>query len=199
VPLLDTVVVKTSTQAPRGGYIVTAANADWMAAKLTLHGIRFERLGQELQPPGMETFRASRVAYSNVTFEGHTMLTIEGAWKPERRAVPAGSLFVPIAQPNARLAVALLDPQGVDSLAAWGFFNTAFEAKEYMEAYVAEQVGAQMLARDPAVAADFKKRLAEDAQFAANPAARLEYFYRRSPSWDERLNLYPVYRVPGAP
>jgi len=127
------------------------------------------------------------------------MLGFEGGWKAEERRVPAGSLFVPIAQPNARLVVALLDPQGVDSFAAWGFFDTAFEAKEYMEAYVAEQVGAEMLAHDPALAADFKQRLAEDPQFAASPSARLEYFYRRSPSWDERLNLYPVYRVGVAP
>jgi hypothetical protein len=164
-----------------------------------LHGIRFSKLGTAGSPAEMETFRATRVTYSKEPFEGHTMLTFEGAWKPEQRMVPAGSLFVPIAQPNARLVVALLDPQGVDSFAAWGFFDTAFEAKEYMEPYVAEQVGAEMLARDPAVAADFKKRLAEDPRFAASPAARLEYFYRRSPSWDERLNLYTVYRVGVAP
>lgn len=199
VPLRDTIVVKTSTQAPRGGYIVTAANAEWMAAKLELHGVRFSKLATARDPAQIETFRATRVTYSKEPFEGHTTLTIEGAWKPERRMVPAGSLFVPIAQPNARLVVALLDPQGVDSFAAWGFFDPAFEAKEYMEPYVAEQVGAEMLAHDPAVAADFKKRLAEDPQFAASPSARLEYFYRRSPSWDERLNLYPVYRVDAAP
>jgi len=199
VPLRDTIVVKTSTQAPRGGYIVTAANAEWMAAKLRLHGIRFSKLEATSSPAQLETFRATRVTYSKEPFEGHTTLTIEGAWQPEGRTVPAGSLFVPIAQPNARLVVALLDPQGVDSFAAWGFFDTAFEAKEYMEPYVAEQVGAEMLARDPAVAADFKRRLAEDPQFAASPSARLEYFYRRSASWDERLNLYPVYRVGVAP
>ncbi len=198
VPMLDTVVVKTSTEAPRGGYIVTAANADWMAAKLALHGIQFERIDHDLSRFPLETFRATRVTYSKEPFEGHTTLTIEGAWKAEQRVVPAGSLRVPIDQANARLVVALLDPQGVDSFAAWGFFDTAFEAKEYMEAYVAEQVGADMLARDPTVAADFKKRLEEDPQFAASPSARLEYFYRRSPSWDERLNLYPVYRVPVA-
>jgi hypothetical protein len=199
VPLRDTIVVKTSTQAPRGGYIVTAAHADWMAAKLALHGVRFKKLGRTLEPAEMETFRATKVTYSKEPFEGHTTLTIEGSWRPERRSVLAGSLFVPIAQPNARLAVALLDPQGVDSFAAWGFFDPAFEAKEYMEDYVAEQVGADMLARDPGVAAEFKKRLAEDPQFAASPSARLEFFYRRSPSWDERLNLYPVYRVAGVP
>jgi hypothetical protein len=199
VPLRDVIVAKTTAQAPRGGYIVTAANADWMAEKLSLHGIRFQKLDKRADAAEVETFRATRVSYSKETFEGHTLLTFAGAWAPERRALPAGSLFVPIAQPNARLVVALLEPQAVDSLAAWGFFNTAFEAKEYMEPYVAEQVAADMLAHDPQVAADFRKRLAEDPQFAASPSARLEYFYRRSPSWDERLNLYPVYRVDTAP
>jgi hypothetical protein len=71
--------------------------------------------------------------------------------------------------------------------------------KEYMEPYVAEQVGTDMLAHDPKVAAAFKKRLADDPAFAASPSARLEFFYRRHPSWDERMNLYPVYRVAAAP
>ena len=41
---------------------------------------------------------------------------------------------------------------------------------------------------------DFERRLREDADFAASPDARLEFFYRRHPSWDERYGLYPVYR-----
>jgi hypothetical protein len=194
VPLLDTIVAKTSVPAPRHGYIVTAAYSNWAAEKLALHGIQFEKLAQSKDAVPVETFRASAVSYSKEPFEGHTLLTFAGTWKSEPRTIPAGSLFVPIAQSNARLAVALLEPQAPDSLAAWGFFATAFEAKEYMEPYVAEQVGADMLAHDPAIAVEFKKRLAEDPQFAASPSARLEFFYRHSPSWDERLNLYPVYR-----
>jgi hypothetical protein len=199
VPLRDTIVAKTEVQAPRGGYIVTAAIADWLGQKLSLHGIRFEKLGHETGSAAVETFRATKVTYSTETFEGHTMLTFSGAWAPEKRAIPAGSLFVPIAQANARLVVALLEPSGVDSLAAWGFFDSAFEQKEAMEPYVAEQVAEEMLARDPKVAAAFNKRLAEDPKFAADPDARLDYFYRLSPSWDERLNLYPVYRVEAPP
>ena len=34
---------------------------------------------------------------------------------------------------------------------------------------------------------------------AASPSARLEFFYRRHPSWDERFGLYPVLRVDVAP
>jgi len=68
-----------------------------------------------------------------------------------------------------------------------------------MEPYVEEQVAERMLAQDPRIAAEFKKRLAEDPQFAASPAERLDFFYRHSPACDERLNLYPVYRVAGVP
>jgi hypothetical protein len=68
-----------------------------------------------------------------------------------------------------------------------------------MEAYVAEDVAREMLAGDPTLKAEFERRLAEDAEFAANPRARLEFFYRRHSSWDERLDLYPVIRINQAP
>src|SRR5262249_24292983 len=143
----------------------------------------------------LETFRATKVTYSKAPFEGHTTMSFEGKWQPETRAVPAGSLYVPIAQPNSRVLVALLQPQAPDSLGAWRVFNTASGAREDIEPYVAEQLAREMLAKEPAVAAEFNRKLAEDTEFAANPQARLDFFYRRSPSWDERLNLYPVYRV----
>jgi hypothetical protein len=195
VPFKDEVIPKILVKAPTGGYVIPAADAAWMSEKLTLHGIRFERLTTPRPDTPLEAFRASKVTYSKAPLEGHTTMTFEGRWQPETRAIPAGSLFVPIAQPNARVLVALLEPQAPDSLAAWGFFNTAFEAKEYMEPYVAEQVAREMLAKNPAVGAAFNKKLAEDPEFAANPQARLDFFYRLSSSWDERLNLYPVYRL----
>jgi hypothetical protein len=42
--------------------------------------------------------------------------------------------------------------------------------------------------------AEFERRLRDDAAFAGSPGARLEFFYRRHPSRDERYDLYPVYR-----
>jgi hypothetical protein len=199
IPLKDVVVPKTQVKAPTGGYVIPAADAGWVGEKLSLHGIRFERILKPHPSAQLETFRAANVAYSKAPFEGHTTMTFEGQWKAETRAIAAGSLFVPIAQPNSRVLVALLEPQAPDSLGAWGFFNTAFEAKEYMEPYVAEQVARELLAKDPKVAAAFTQKLASDPEFAANPQARLDFFYRLSPSWDERLNLYPVYRVAARP
>jgi hypothetical protein len=90
--------------------------------------------------------------------------------------------------------LALFEPAAPDSLVAWGFFNAAFERKEYMEAYVTEAAAAALLAADPELKREFERRLAEDAAFAQDPRARPDFFYRRHPAFDERYNLYPVYR-----
>jgi hypothetical protein len=131
--------------------------------------------------------------------ESHQRLVVKGSWKNEPRKVAQGALFVPIAQPKARLVVAMFEPQAPDSLLAWGLFNNAFEAKEYMEEYVAEDVAREQMAADPALAAAFRNKVATDAAFANDPHARLEFFARRHASWDERLNLYPVMRTANTP
>ena len=195
VPFRDTLVPQATVRAPRGGYVIPAAHAAWMGERLSVHGIRFERVDRAVQGANVEAFRAKKVEFSTKPYEGHFTAKIDGEWQSERRDIPAGSLIVPIAQPKARLVMTLLEPQAGDSYAAWGFFNFAFEQKEYMEPYVAEDVAREMLARDPAIAAEFKRLLATDPQFAKDPQARLDFFYKRHPSFDERLNLYPVLRI----
>ncbi|VXC14459.1 M14 family metallopeptidase [Massilia sp. 9I] len=199
VPLRDEVVPERVIAAPRAGYIVPAAWADIVAKKLALHGIAFRKLDKAMAQAQVETFRADKASFSATSFESHQRLTLDGAWKAEARQLTAGALFVPVNQPKARLVVAMLEPQAPDSLLAWGFFNNAYERKEYMEEYVAEDVAREQMAADPALAAEFKRRVETDPAFAKNPHARLEFFARRHASWDERFNLYPVYRSNVAP
>jgi zinc carboxypeptidase len=198
VPLHDEVTPVVTITAPNGGYIVPPAHASWVRDKLALHGIETRMLGQAATFD-VETFRASKATVAPDTFEGRAMRTVEGEWTAEQRSVAAGSLFVPIAQAKSHLVMTLLEPRSPDSFVSWGFFNTAFERKEYMEAYVAEEVAEKMLKEDASVKAAFEKRVAEDPLFAHNPAARLDFFYQRHPSWDERVNLYPIYRVARVP
>ena len=113
----------------------------------------------------------------------------------ETRVFPAGSVVVPLAQPAARVILNLLEPQATDSLVHWGFFNAIFEEKEYAEHYVLESLAREMLANDPDLKQEFEQLLALDPEFAASPAARLRFFYKRSPYWDPQMNLYPVGRV----
>ncbi|HEX4971109.1 MAG TPA: M14 family zinc carboxypeptidase [Steroidobacteraceae bacterium] len=199
IPLADEVRPAATVTAPRGGYIVPAAYAQMVGGKLALHAVEFRQLTGASAGVDTEVFRATKVTPAPASFEGHTPLALEGEWAHERRDIPAGSLFVPIAQANSLLAMALLEPKDPDSLVRWGLFASAFERKEYMEAYVAEDVAEQMLKNDPAVRQEFAKRLSEDAEFARDPNARLDFFYRRHSAWDERYNLYPVYRVDAVP
>ncbi|HEU4846532.1 MAG TPA: M14 family metallopeptidase [Burkholderiaceae bacterium] len=195
VPLRDEIVPDLQVRAPRGGYLVPVAQAAAVAAKLRLHGIAYKVLGAALDNAAVEAFRADQATLAAQSFEGRQSLKVEGAWRDETRSLARGALFVPIAQPKARLLMTLLEPRNADSLLAWGFFNNAFERKEYMEAYVAEDVARDQLAADPALAAAFRDKLAADAAFAASPEARLEFFARRHASWDERYRLYPVLRT----
>ena len=199
VPMRDHLVPDHVALAPRGGYLVPAAHAAWVGAKLRQHGIAFRTLEAPLHDAHAEAWHADSFQFAAQSFEGHQRLTASGAWKPDRQDLAAGALFVPIAQPKARLVMALLEPDAPDSLLQWGEFNNAFEQKEYMEAYVAEDVARAMLAKDPALKAAFESRLRDDPAFAADPQARLDFFYRRAPSWDARLGVYPVLRTDTVP
>ncbi|KGM57743.1 peptidase M14 [Lysobacter arseniciresistens ZS79] len=199
VPLCDDIRPELVVEAPDAGYLVPAAHASWVAERLDRHAIEYRRLENALSNARVEAFRADSREFASQSVEGHQRLELEGNWARETHDVAAGALFVPIAQPKARLVMAILEPRAPDALAAWGEFNNAFERKEYMEDYVAEEVAREMLERDPKLKAEFEKRLREDAEFAASPRDRLDFFYRRHSSYDERYNLYPVLRTDRAP
>ncbi len=195
VPMRDAVRPLLSVKAPGAGYIVPVPYVQDIAPRLEAHGIRFDRLQQRMTSAQAAAFRASRVAFSSTPFEGRMRAQIEGTWSAHATSVEAGSLFVSLAQPLARLVVALFEPQAPDSFAAWGFFNACFEQKEQMEPYVAEQIAAQLWAADARLREEFNAKLQADPEFAASPGDRLEFFLRRHSSWDDRYNLYPVLRV----
>ena len=113
----------------------------------------------------------------------------------ERRTYPAGSVVVSLAQPSARAALQLLEPEAPDSFVSWGFFNAIFEQKEYAEDYKLEALAQEMLSKDEALRREFERRVASDPKFAASASERLRFFYERSPYWDAQLNLYPVGRL----
>jgi len=195
VPYRNKVAPSLVVRAPLGGYVVPAGYAKEIGGKLSVHGIAFETVGEVIDGVRTEVFRATRASFSTTPFEGRMRASFEGNWTRETHNIAVGDLFVPIAQPLARLVMALLEPRAPDSLAAWGFFNACFERKLYMEPYVAEQIAREMLEQNPPLREEFDKLLAQDAAFAADPAARLEFFLSRHSSRDEHYNRYPVFRV----
>jgi hypothetical protein len=52
-----------------------------------------------------------------------------------------------------------------------------------------------MLAKNPALREEFQAMLRDHPEFATDPEKRLEFFYRRHPTWDDQFALYPVLKT----
>jgi hypothetical protein len=198
VPFYPDLEPALTVQEPGAGYLVPVQLAKTVGALLELHGVSSRVVDHELTVP-VEVFRATETKFAPESFEGRTRLAVKGAWASEKRTLSKGALFVPLAQARRALMEQLLEPNAPDSLCAWGGLNAYFEQKEFMEDYVAEELARKMMADDPKLAERFRAKLDADPEFAKNPRARLDFFYRASPYWDERVNLYPIFRTARAP
>jgi hypothetical protein len=116
--------------------------------------------------------------------------------QPETRTVTyhPGSVRISTDQPLGALVAYLLEPQSEDSFLASGFFNEILSRVEYMEPYAIAPMAERMLAENPALKGEFEARLASEPEFAASPLRRLQFFYERSPFYDDRYLIYPVGR-----
>lgn len=195
IPLRDEIVPDIVITAPKGGYLVPQPYAVAVGKQLLIHGIDFRVLSNSTRGMPTQVFMADTAKFAPNSVEGHQRVNLQGQWRDSKTDIAAGSLYVPIAQDKARLVVNILEPLAPDSMAAWGDFNNAFEQKEYMEPYVAEEQARLMMAREPKLKAEFENKLRDDAEFAKDPYARLNFFFRRHPAWDDGFNRYPVMRT----
>ena len=182
----------TLTVARPAAYLVPAG---WpvVEEKLAAHGIRFTKLA-EPRTLAVGTYRASEPTLASAPYQGRVRVSAKIARGVETRTLPAGSLYVPLDDPLAPVAIHLLEPEGPDSLFAWGALSACLETKEYMDTRVLEPLAAKMLKDDPKLAAEWRQKL-EDPAFAADARARHRFFYTRTPYWDESVGLVPVFRL----
>ena len=192
VPMYKTFRV-TRAVAPPLSYIVPVQWTEVIEV-LKAHGLETHKLFQSTEIE-VESYRFTNVTWPAGPFEGRHMPRFDVETVTETRTFHADSLIVPLAQPLARVALNLLEPQAPDSFARWGFFNAIFEEKEYGEPYVLEALAREMMQNDPALKHEFEELLASDEQFATNPYERLRFFHKRSPYWDPQMNVYPVGRI----
>ena len=97
---------------------------DEVVKNLQAQGIVVERLVEGCRLPA-ERFVIEKIELAKNIFQGRVQNTLTGHYEKAEVDVPAGSVFVDMRQPLARLIPVLLEPASTDSLAAWGFFNRA--------------------------------------------------------------------------
>jgi murein tripeptide amidase MpaA len=194
IPLLRATAPAAQAERPLAYWIP----AQWteVIERLRLHGIRMERT-TEWRELEVEMYRVDDATLEAQPFEGHGRVT--GTPQPERRQqrFAPGSVRIPTDQPLGDLAMVLLEPASPDSFFRWGFFLEVLQRTEYFEEYVIEPMAQRMLEEDPELAAEFRAKLMADADFAGSERARLQWFYSRTPYFDDEWNLYPVARETG--
>ncbi len=194
----------TLTVTPPRAYIIPA---QWTQVidVLAAHGIQMLRTRADWAAD-VETYRctanwAARPFEGRIPLAGNADLTAQAGGgircdtERARMNFPKNSVVVLLNQRAAKVAIHWLEPMGPDSAVNWGFFNAIFELKEAGEPYVLEKLARAMMAKDPQLKQEFEAKVASDAKFASDPDARLGFFFRRSPYWDQHIGLYPVGRL----
>lgn len=162
--------------------------------RLRIHGVAMETLDAPRTVP-VEMLRLDDPRLATRANEGHVQITVTQVTPQQRDwTFPTGSVRVPTDQPLGDIVVLLLEPQSSESFFAWGMFPEVLSRVEYIEGYAIAPLAERMLAADPALKAEFEAKLAAEPDFAANGDARLQWFYERTPFYDDRYRLYPVAR-----
>jgi hypothetical protein len=182
----------TATVARPHAYWVPPAWHEVIAI-LDLHGIRYDRIS-EPRDVAVTMYRLDEPRYATPQTEGRVRVTASATAEKRRERFPRNSIRIPADQPLGTLAVLLLEPASPDSFFQWGFFNSVLTRVEYVEGYVMEPMAERMMAEDPKLAEEFRQAIETDAALRSNPQARLLWFYRRTPFYDDRAMLYPVGR-----
>jgi hypothetical protein len=205
LPLADQAKVTRSTTPP-AAYLIPP---QWthVIDVLAAHDVAMRRTTAAWTGK-VEHYRCSGMEWQGPPFEGrHPIFSGEGAGAEpgkfgactlttESLTFPAGSVVVALDQRLSKVAIQWLEPEAPDSALRWGFFDPIFEQREYGEGYVLEKLARENMEKDPALKAEFERRVQTDARFAASPEARLEFFYDRSP-WGiaNHVGEYPVGRL----
>ncbi|MBT0670737.1 M14 family metallopeptidase [Novosphingobium profundi] len=181
-------------ERPRG-YWVPASERE-VLDRLAAHGIE-RQITTDWHEVEVELQRLCELTMADTVSERCVKMSarVAGIERRTERFAP-GSAWVPTDQRLGDLAILMLEPVCADSFFAQGYVTGMLDPVEYMEAYVIAPMADEMLETDPVLRAEFTARLASDNAFAADPMARLKWFYLRSPYADERHMLYPIGRVP---
>jgi Zinc carboxypeptidase len=162
--------------------------------RIKLHGIDYKILKEDKKIK-VASYKFSNEKWSARPYENHHTLTFDMTEIEEERTFPKGSYIIPMNQRTAKVIANILEPRARDSFMFWGFFDSIFEVKEYVEDYVMEDYARFMLSSDADLKKEFETKMAADSAFAKSPKKIIRWFYERSPYWDKRINTYPVGKI----
>ena len=191
LPVFNSMSAKDTAVVPYA-YVIPQEWTDVISV-LEAHGVQMQKLDRDRMVK-IQAYHFSQPKWAERPFEGRLRVEFQTTMESEEREFRKGDIVIRNNQDVNRVVAQLLEPKGEDSFLSWGFFNSIFEQKEYGEAYKLHWLADSMM-KDPDTRRAFDEKLKNDPEFAKNAYGRLNWFYRRSPYWDQGVNRYPVGRV----
>lgn len=194
-PLITSYEATSSIQLPEA-YIFMPQWIDVIKI-LDLHDIKYTRL-TEPKKIEVETYRYNGATFSPRQSEGRIpVVKTDYTTQTETLEYPAGSILIDMNHPSARIAAWLLEPSAPGSLVYWGFFNQVLQPTNefWIRLGYMEEKGRELLAKDPALKAEFDEKM-KDPAFAGDSNAILNFFYERVRKAAHQNNeVHPAWRV----
>lgn len=191
LPFFNKSVPETTVLLPEA-YIIPA---EWTEVinRMKLHGIKMDILSEPAEIT-VKSYKFKDYEFRKTPNEGRHMVSTGLTESEEKRIFPAGSAIVATSQRTARVIAAILEPAASGSYVEWGFFNAVFEQKEYSETYVMEKMAREMLEKSPELRREFEAKKSEPG-FTGNQWTMLNWFYSKTPYWDQQFLKYPVGKI----
>ena len=144
----------------------------------------------------VETYRIESYKTSPRAYEKHYKHSdVAISKKQQSIQFLKGDYIIYTGQIADRFLVETLEPQADDSYFNWNFFDAILQQKEGYSDYRWEDVAAKYLDANPELRQKLEARKNEDAKFAANALAQLDFVYKNSPYYEAAHLRYPVFRL----
>jgi hypothetical protein len=139
----------------------------------------------------IEDYKTRETAY-----EGHYLHYNTKISKKNREITfKTGDLFIPTDQNGIRYLIETLEAEATDSFFNWNFFDTILQQKEGYSAYVFEDIAAEFLAENPKIKMLLDKKLKDNAEFAKNPRAQLDFIYKKTAHYEPAHLYLPIFKL----
>jgi hypothetical protein len=189
----DEYKVTASVKKP-GAYIIPQAWKE-VIERLKLNNIEMAQLSRdtalEAEVYYITDYNSSHEPYEGHYLHNHVKLRSEN----QLMKFYKGDYVINTNTKNNRYVVETLEPQGVDSYFAWGFFDAILQQKEWFSPYVFEEKAEEILKQQPALKIEFETKQKQDTAFAKDAFSQLNFIYQHSDYFEKSYRRYPVARL----
>lgn len=120
IPYYSKAIVSSEVEL-REGYVIMPYQAE-VIENLKNHGIIVERIIYPFKAEA-ENFKIDEISIGKDLYQGRIAIVVKGSYRDIEVELPEGAYFISMKQPLARLVAILMEPNHIDSLLSWGFFN----------------------------------------------------------------------------